>query len=56
MTIDHEFLVLMSKTLGLFYLLLLSLVIVVYTYWPSNKKRFDKAAQAPLEDEDPPCR
>lgn len=56
MDIDHATLVAFAKSYGLFYLILLSIVVLVYTYWPSNKKRFDQAAQSILDDEDGPCR
>ena len=29
---------------------------LVYVYWPSNKKRFEQAAASILDDEDRPCR
>lgn len=56
MNIEHETLVWFSKSFGLFYLLGLSVIVVIYTYWPNNKKRFDEAAEAILVDEDKPCR
>ena len=56
MNIEHETLVWFSKSFGLFYLLGLSVIVVIYTYWPANKKRFDEAAKAILLDEDKPCR
>jgi cytochrome c oxidase cbb3-type subunit 4 len=56
MDIAHDTLVWMSKSVGLIYLVALSVVIVVYVYWPSNKRRFDAAAQSILEDEDRPWR
>ena len=40
MEIDHGTLVWFSKSFGLFYLIGLSLIVVAYVYWPSNKKRF----------------
>ncbi|MET0706236.1 MAG: cbb3-type cytochrome c oxidase subunit 3, partial [Tardiphaga sp.] len=46
MTMDHDFTVWFSKSFGLFYLIALSVIIVAYAYWPSNKKRFDEAAQS----------
>jgi len=52
----HDTLVLLSKTFGLFYLIALSLGVLVYVYWPSNRKKFDHAAQAILQDEDRPWR
>jgi cytochrome c oxidase cbb3-type subunit 4 len=56
MTFDHDTLVWFSKSFGLFYLLGLSVAVVVYVFWPSNKQRFDRAADAILHDEDKPWR
>ena len=56
MEIDHGTLVWFSKSFGLFYLIGLSLAVVVYVYWPSNKKRFDHAAESILHYEDRPWR
>ena len=53
---DHDFTVWFSKSFGLFYLIALSVIIVAYAFWPSNKKRFDEAAQSILGDEDKPYR
>ena len=50
----HDDLVWFAKSFGLFYLIGLSVIVLVYVYWPSNKKRFDRAAQAILHDEDKP--
>jgi cytochrome c oxidase cbb3-type subunit 4 len=54
MSVAHDFLVGFSKSFGLFYLVALSAAVVVYAYWPSNKKRFDQAAHSILTDEDKP--
>jgi len=56
MGFDHDTLVWFSKSFGLFYLVALSFVIVLYAYWPSNKQRFDRAGDAILHDEDRPWR
>jgi cytochrome c oxidase cbb3-type subunit 4 len=56
MSMGHDFLVGFSKSFGLFYLLALSAAVLVYAYWPSNKKRFDHAAQSILRKEDKPWR
>ncbi len=56
MGIDHDTTVWFAKSFGLFYLIALSIGIVAYVYWPSNKKRFDAAAKSILHDEDRPCR
>ena len=51
---DHDTLVWFSKSFGLLYLIALSLIVLAYAYWPSNRKTFDRAAQAILNDEDKP--
>jgi len=56
MSLDHDTLVWFSKTVGLLYLIALSVVILLYVYWPSNKERFDRAAEEILHDEDKPWR
>jgi cytochrome c oxidase cbb3-type subunit 4 len=56
MEISHEALVGFAKTFGLFYLIALSVVIAAYAFWPSNGRRFDKAANSIMDDEDGPCR
>ncbi len=56
MDISHDWLVGLSKSFGLFYLVALSVGITVYAFWPSLEKRFDKAAKSILDDEDGPCR
>jgi cytochrome c oxidase cbb3-type subunit 4 len=56
MDIDHDTLVAFAKSYGLFYLIALALAVLVYTFWPSNKARFDDAARSILDDEDGPCR
>lgn len=52
MDIDHDTAVAFSKSWGLFYLIALSIGVIVYTFWPSNKKRFDRAKHAILEADD----
>jgi cytochrome c oxidase cbb3-type subunit IV len=51
---DNNLVVWLSKSFGLFYLIALSIAVVVYAYWPSNKKKFDEAAQSILGQEDKP--
>jgi cytochrome c oxidase cbb3-type subunit 4 len=53
-TVEHDTLLWLSKSVGLFYLIGLSAAVLVYVYWPSNKKRFERAARAILNDEDRP--
>ena len=52
----YDTLVLFSKTFGLFYLIALSVGVLIYVFWPSNRKKFDHAARAVLQDEDKPWR
>jgi cytochrome c oxidase cbb3-type subunit 4 len=56
MEIDHTFTDWFSKSFGLFYLIALSLAVVIYAYWPSNRRRFDAAATSILDNEDKPWR
>ena len=53
---DNDFAVWFSKSFGLFYLIALSIIIVAYAFWPSNKKQFDEAARSILEGDDKPHR
>lgn len=54
MYIDHESLVAFSKSWGLFYLIAFAVAVLVYTFWPSNKKRFDAAKKNILDRDDKP--
>jgi cytochrome c oxidase cbb3-type subunit 4 len=56
MEFDHAFTVWFSKSFGLFYLIALSLGVLIYAFWPSNRARFDAAATSILSDEDKPWR
>jgi cytochrome c oxidase cbb3-type subunit 4 len=56
MSVEHDFLVGISKSLGLFYLIALSVAVLIYAYWPSNKQRFERAARSILREEDRPWR
>ena len=53
---SHDWLVWFSKSFGLVYLVVLSIGVAVYAFWPSLGKRFDRAARSILDDEDGPCR
>jgi cytochrome c oxidase cbb3-type subunit 4 len=56
MDATHDTLVLISKTFGLFYLIAFSVGVLIYVYWPSNRRKFDRAAEAILQGKDKPCR
>ena len=56
MGLSHEWFVGFAKSFGLFYLIAMSVCVVVYAFWPSLGTRFDRAANSVLDDEDGPCR
>lgn len=56
MTVTHDMVVWFSKSFGLFYLIGLSLLVVLYAFWPSKRQEFDTASKAILNDEDKPWR
>ncbi len=56
MDLGYDTLVWFSKSFGLFYLIALSIITVVYAYWPANQKEFDRAAKSVLQKGDRPCR
>ena len=56
MDIDHNAMLAFAKSFGLFYLIALSIGVLIYAYWPSNKQRFDQAARNIIQDEDAPWR
>jgi cytochrome c oxidase cbb3-type subunit 4 len=53
---DNDTTVWFSKSFGLFYLIAMSIGVLVYAFWPSNKKPFDDAANSILDQEDKPWR
>lgn len=54
MDFDHQSVVAFAKSWGLFYLIGFAIAVVVYAFWPSNKKRFDRAKKSILEKDDRP--
>ncbi len=52
--LSHDTIVAFSKSWGLFYLMGFFLCVIVYAFWPSNKKRFDRAKKSILEKDDKP--
>jgi cytochrome c oxidase cbb3-type subunit 4 len=38
-----------AQTWGLIYFVAVFLAVVVYAFWPSNKKKFDEASRIPLD-------
>jgi cytochrome c oxidase cbb3-type subunit 4 len=56
MSLDHNTLVWLSKSFGLFYLLALSVAVLLYAFWPSNRRRFQRSAESILDEDDRPWR
>lgn len=52
MHIDHQALVAFAKSWGLFYLIIFAIGVLVYAFWPANRKRFDRAKKSILDDDD----
>lgn len=52
--LDHDTVVAFAKSWGLFYLIALSAGVLAYTFWPGNGKRFDRAANSIMDDENGP--
>lgn len=54
MDFDHQSIVGFAKSWGLFYLIALSVGVLAYVFWPSNRKRFDRAKHSILDKDDRP--
>lgn len=54
MDISHDTLVAFSKSWGLFYLIGMMICVIIYTFRPSNRKKFDQAKQSVLHQDDKP--
>ena len=55
MELGHETLVVFARSWGLFYLMALAAGVLVYTFWPANRARFDRAKHSILDDDDRPA-
>ena len=40
-----------AATYGLIYLIVLFLGVLIYAFWPKNRKKFEEAARRPLEED-----
>ena len=47
----HHVATVISQTVALILFIALFAAVVVYVFWPGNKKKFDDAAKLPLDDE-----
>lgn len=55
MSINHDLVVMIAKSFGLFYLMGFFIIVVIHTYRPSSKALADYAARSVLTPEDKPC-
>ena len=54
--LSYDTLAYFAKSWGLFYLIALSIGVLIYAYRPSRKRTFDRAAKQILDQEDRPWR
>jgi len=54
MALTHEALLEGSKMWGLFYLMGFSICVLVYTFLPSNRERFQRAEREIFDEDDAP--
>ncbi len=54
MDVDHQTLVGIAKSWGLFYFLAFAVAVLISAMWPSNRKRFDRAKKSILDNDDEP--
>lgn len=54
MDIDHETLVGIAKSWGLFYFIAFAIGVMIYAMWPSNRPRFERAKNSILDSDDEP--
>ena len=52
MGLDYHDVLVFSQSWGSVYFTVMFVAVCVYALWPSNKTKFDKAARAPLRDDD----
>lgn len=47
----HQTVTVISQVVALLLFIALFIGVIIYVFWPGNKKKFDEAAKLPLEDE-----
>lgn len=50
--LSHETVVLIARLVGLACMIALFIGVLVYIFWPGNRRRFRRAKRSVLEDED----
>lgn len=53
MDLEHGTVLHFAQTWGLIYFIILMAGVLIYTFWPGNKGKFERAARIPLDDEMP---
>jgi len=48
---EYEQVASISQVAALIFFIVLFAGVILYAFWPGNKKRFDEAAKLPLEDD-----
>lgn len=48
---DYETVASLTRIVGLLFFVTLFIGVVVYAFWPGNKKRFEEDAQIPLRQD-----
>lgn len=51
---DYETVVMVSQIAALLLFIGLFVAVLVYVFWPGNRKRFERASRIPLEDSEKP--
>lgn len=54
MDIQHDTLVAIAKSWGLFYLIIFAAGVTAYAFWPANRRRFQDAKNSILDQDDRP--
>ncbi|UDF31781.1 UNVERIFIED_ORG: cbb3-type cytochrome c oxidase subunit 3 (plasmid) [Roseateles sp. XES5] len=54
MEVDHNSVVAFAKSWGLFYLIAMAGGVLIYAFWPGNRKRFNRAKTSILDKDDRP--
>ncbi len=49
---SYDTLVYLAKTFGLFWMLGFFVIVAIWTYWPSRRERYRRAARSVLREED----
>ena len=49
---DYETVVTITQVTAMLFFIALFLGIVIYVFWPGNKKKFDEASRLPFENDD----